>query len=114
MTGKIRIIRIRSNLKKLTEGTVLNSLKNKYLHFFFSSYFFRSSKGIKIQANSKAYEQEASRSPNDSQSAPAGQNSSAQLQTQLQTIAHAVTNKNPVRVEMLTNLSVSKEVCVEI
>lgn len=68
---------------------------------------------MKLQANSK-YNSETSRSPGEGGAAPlvgpAAPVTPAAFQAQLQNIAHAVVNKNPVRVEMLTNLSVSKEV----
>ncbi|KAL0268020.1 UNVERIFIED_CONTAM: hypothetical protein PYX00_010110 [Menopon gallinae] len=63
-----------------------------------------SSKGIKLEVGSRAYHandnSENSRSPQVENT----------MHKQLQTIAHAIINKNPVRVEQLTNLSVTKEV----
>jgi len=70
---------------------------------------------MKLLANSKVFHSETSKSPGMSNAensgpAPAPANTGPSLISQLQNISHAIANKNPVRVEMLTGLNVSKEV----
>ena len=64
---------------------------------------------MKLEAGSRGY-QSNENSENSKSPAAAAAPSENNFRKQLETVAHAIINKNPVRVEQLTNLVVTKEV----
>lgn len=72
------------------------------MNFFYYN-CFRSSKGSKLEATVATHSNE--NSENSKSPFP-----ESNIQKQLHTIAHSIINKNPVRVEQLTSLTIAKEI----
>lgn len=70
----------------------------------FSFFSRRSSKGIKLEAGTRGFHNSDN---SENSKSPLSENN---MHKQLQTIAHAIINKNPVRVEQLTSLTITKEI----